>query len=174
MKEEHTMKNVSRAYIQLVADGQTGITGEAVRIARAIIERNLFAQFRRYAAKYEGAEESEEDFNDCLIDYEWNGRELTLALPKGYRVRGWTQIKMSGMTIVESFVRLVSNLYELKARQPKFLERLQGCEFTFNGRRGHYILDMGVIEQLVRYGQLSEERDIEFALKKMKIAAKAA
>ena len=61
--------NINEDLIKEIAENASPLKGEAVKVAKWISEKGLVSEFLKHAHSYEGADESWQDFQDCLLDF---------------------------------------------------------------------------------------------------------
>lgn len=64
-----TITIMNKYLIKKIAENASPLKGEAVKVAKRILEKGLVSEFMKYASSYEGADESWQDFQDCLLDF---------------------------------------------------------------------------------------------------------
>ena len=68
-KKDKRVMNINEDLIKKIAENASPLKGEAVKVAKWILEKGLVSEFLKHAHSYEGADESWQDFQDCLLDF---------------------------------------------------------------------------------------------------------
>lgn len=140
---------IDKNLIQRVANGETSLTGETVKVAREIVENGLQSKFNRYAFFYQGNGNNIYDVQDCILDFSWNGAEISVF----YLGSEKSRMKISGMTIGVSLKRL----FEILSGNKKLLDRLDGKTMKVNGLKGKFKLCYTALHFCFAEGRISEE-----------------
>lgn len=144
---------VEKNLIEKVANGETVLKGEAVEIAKRIIEEGLIPKFKRFAFFYQGDEKEIYDVQDCIIDFRLHGAELNI----NYLNPNKGKMTIFGITLEESLKRL----FDAFTDNNKLMNDLEDRLFTVNGIKGQFKLSYTALHYCFGEGRISEKECLE-------------
>lgn len=144
---------VEKNLIEKVANGETVLKGEAVEIAKRIIEEGLITKFKKFAFFYQGDEKEIYDVQDCIIDFRLHGAELNI----NYLNPDKGKMTIYGITLEESLKRL----FDAFTDNNKLMNDLEDRLFTVNGIKGQFKLSYTALHYCFGEGRISEEECLD-------------
>ena len=124
---------IEKNLIESIACGKSS-NEEVVEIAKAILEKGLYDKFEEYASQVDGDGNSQEDIDDCILEFSWNGAKITADVSESDYPGG--KMEFYGMTPDISF----KNMMEAIDKQPDYMKILSGRVFTVWGEDQKYKL----------------------------------
>lgn len=144
---------VEKNLIEKVANGETVLKGEAVEIAKRIIEEGLITKFKKFAFFYQGDEKEIYDVQDCIIDFRLHGAELNI----NYLNPNKGKMTIFGITLEESLKRL----FDAFTDNNKFMNDLEDRLFTVNGIKGQFKLSYTALHYCFAKGRITEKQCLD-------------
>lgn len=144
---------VEKNLIEKVANGETVLKGEAVEIAKRIIEEGLITKFKKFAFFYQGDEKEIYDVQDCIIDFRLHGAELNI----NYLNPNKWKMTIFGITLEESLKRL----FDAFTDNNKLMNDLEDRLFTVNGIKGQFKLSYTALHYCFAKGRITEKQCLE-------------
>lgn len=144
---------VKKNLIEEVAKGETVLKGEAVEIAKRIIEEGLITKFKNFAFFYQGDEKEIYDVQDCIIDFRLHGAELNI----NYLNPNKGKMTIFGITLEESLKRL----FDAFTDNNKLMNDLEDRLFTVNGIKGQFKLSYTALHYCFGEGRISEKQCLD-------------
>lgn len=144
---------VKKNLIEEVAKGETVLKGEAVEIAKRIIEEGLITKFKKFAFFYQGDEKEIYDVQDCIIDFRLHGAELNI----NYLNPNKGKMTIFGITLEESLKRL----FDAFTDNNKLMNDLEDRLFTVNGIKGQFKLSYTALHYCFGEGRISEKQCLD-------------
>lgn len=144
---------VKKNLIEKVAKGETVLKGEAVEIAKRIIEEGLITKFKKFAFFYQGDEKEIYDVQDCIIDFRLHGAELNI----NYLNPNKGKITIFGITLEESLKRL----FDAFTDNNKLMNDLEDRLFTVNGIKGEFKLSYTALHYCFAKGRITEKQCLD-------------
>lgn len=144
---------VEKNLIEKVANGETVLKGEAVEIAKRIIEEGLITKFKKFAFFYQGDEKEIYDVQDCIIDFRLHGAELNI----NYLNQNKGKMTIFGITLEESLKRL----FDAFTDNNKLMNDLEDRLFTVNGIKGQFKLSYTALHYCFGEGRISEKQCLD-------------
>lgn len=144
---------VEKNLIEKVANGETVLKGEAVEIAKRIIEEGLITKFKKFAFFYQGDEKEIYDVQDCIIDFRLHGAELNI----NYLNPNKGKMTIFGITLEESLKRL----FDAFTDNNKLMNDLEDRLFTVNGIKGQFKLSYTALHYCFAKGRITEKQCLE-------------
>lgn len=144
---------VEKNLIEKVANGETVLKGEAVEIAKRIIEEGLITKFKKFAFFYQGDEKEIYDVQDCIIDFRLHGAELNI----NYLNPNKGKMTIFGITLEESLKRLFDTFTD----NNKLMNDLEDRLFTVNGIKGQFKLSYTALHYCFGEGRISEKQCLD-------------
>lgn len=144
---------VEKNLIEKVANGETVLKGEAVEIAKRIIEEDLITKFKKFAFFYQGDEKEIYDVQDCIIDFRLHGAELNI----NYLNPNKGKMTIFGITLEESLKRL----FDAFTDNNKLMNDLEDRLFTVNGIKGQFKLSYTALHYCFGEGRISEKQCLD-------------
>lgn len=144
---------IEKNLIEKIANEKTCLRGEAVAIARKIIENKLQSQFKKFAFFYQGDGNEIYDVQDCILDFRLFDAEINvLDINSGKSI-----IKIPGKTIEES----LRKLFETSVDYYNLNKDLDGKLFTVNGIDGKFKICSVAFHYCFVKNRMSEEECLE-------------
>ncbi len=144
---------VEKNLIEKVANGETVLKGEAVEIAKRIIEEGLITKFKKFAFFYQGDEKEIYDVQDCIIDFRLHGAELNI----NYLNPNKGKMTIFGITLEESLKRL----FDAFTDNNKLMNDLEDRLFTVNGIKGQFKLSYTALHYCFAKGRITEKQCLD-------------
>lgn len=144
---------VKKNLIEKVAKGETVLKGEAVEIAKRIIEEGLITKFKKFAFFYQGDEKEIYDVQDCIIDFRLHGSELNI----NYLNPNKGKMTIFGITLEESLKRL----FDAFTDNNKLMNDLEDRLFTVNGIKGQFKLSYTALHYCFAKGRITEKQCLD-------------
>lgn len=144
---------VEKNLIEKVANGETVLKGEAVEIAKRIIEEGLITKFKKFAFFYQGDEKEIYDVQDCIIDFRLHGAELNI----NYLNPNKGKMTIFGITLEESLKRL----FDAFTDNNKLMNDLEDRLFTVNGIKGQFKLSYTALHYCFGERRISEKQCLD-------------
>lgn len=144
---------IEKSIIEKVANGETVLKGEAVEIAKRIIEEGLIPKFKRFAFFYQGDGKEIYDVQDCIIDFRLHGAELNI----NYLNPDKGKMTIYGITLEESLKRL----FDAFTDNNKLMNDLEDRLFTVNGIKGQFKLSYTALHYCFGEGRISEKKCLD-------------
>ncbi|WP_419072226.1 hypothetical protein [Phocaeicola coprocola] len=144
---------VEKNLIEKVANGETVLKGEAVEIAKRIIEEGLITKFKKFAFFYQGDEKEIYDVQDCIIDFRLHGAELNI----NYLNPNKGKMTIFGITLEESLKRL----FDAFTDNNKIMNDLEDRLFTVNGIKGQFKLSYTALHYCFAKGRITEKQCLD-------------
>lgn len=144
---------VEKNLIEKVANGETVLKGEAVEIAKRIIEEGLITKFKKFAFFYQGDEKEIYDVQDCIIDFRLHGAELNI----NYLNPNKEKMTIFGITLEESLKRL----FDAFTDNNKIMNDLEDRLFTVNGIKGQFKLSYTALHYCFAKGRITEKQCLD-------------
>lgn len=144
---------VKKNLIEKVAKGETVLKGEAVEIAKRIIEEGLITKFKKFAFFYQGDEKEIYDVQDCIIDFRLHGAELNI----NYLNPNKGKMTIFGITLEESLKRL----FDAFTDNNKLMNDLEDRLFTVNGIKGQFKLSYTALHYCFAKGRITEKQCLD-------------
>lgn len=144
---------VEKNLIEKVAGGETILKGEAVRIAKGIIEKGLQSKFKEFAFFYQGSENEIYDVQDCILDFGFTGAEIDVL----YNYPDKSRMQIFGMTMEQSLKRL----FETLTHNGNLMKNLEGKPFKVNGIKGKFTLCYTILHYCFAKGRITEKQCLE-------------
>lgn len=144
---------VEKNLIEKVANGETVLKGEAVEIAKRIIEEGLITKFKKFAFFYQGDEKEIYDVQDCIIDFRLHGAELNI----NYLNPNKAKMTIFGITLEESLKRL----FDAFTDNNKLMNDLEDRLFTVNGIKDQFKLSYTALHYCFGEGRISEKQCLD-------------
>lgn len=144
---------VEKNLIEKVAKGETVLKGEAVEIAKRIIEEGLITKFKKFAFFYQGDEKEIYDVQDCIIDFRLHGAELNI----NYLNPNKAKMTIFGITLEESLKRL----FDAFTDNNKLMNDLEDRLFTVNGIKDQFKLSYTALHYCFGEGRISEKQCLD-------------
>lgn len=144
---------VKKNLIEKVAKGETVLKGEAVEIAKRIIEEGLITKFKKFAFFYQGDEKEIYDVQDCIIDFRLHGAELNI----NYLNPNKGKMTIFGITLEESLKRL----FDAFTDNNKLMNDLEDRLFTVNGIKGQFKLSYTALHYCFAKGRITERQCLD-------------
>jgi hypothetical protein len=144
---------VEKNLIEKVANGETVLKGEAVEIAKRVIEEGLITKFKKFAFFYQGDEKEIYDVQDCIIDFRLHGAELNI----NYLNPNKGKMTIFGITLEESLKRL----FDAFTDNNKLMNDLEDRLFTVNGIKGQFKLSYTALHYCFAKGRITEKQCLD-------------
>lgn len=144
---------VEKNLIEKVAKGETVLKGEAVEIAKRIIEEGLITKFKKFAFFYQGDEKEIYDVQDCIIDFRLHGAELNI----NYLNPNKGKMTIFGITLEESLKRL----FDAFTDNNKLMNDLEDRLFTVNGIKDQFKLSYTALHYCFAKGRITEKQCLD-------------
>lgn len=144
---------VEKNLIEKVANGETVLKGEAVEIAKRIIEEGIITKFKKFAFFYQGDEKEIYDVQDCIIDFRLHGAELNI----NYLNPNKGKMTIFGITLEESLKRL----FDAFTDNNKLMNDLEDRLFTVNGIKGQFKLSYTALHYCFAKGRITEKQCLD-------------
>lgn len=144
---------VEKNLIEKVANGETVLKGEAVEIAKRIIEEGLITKFKKFAFFYQGDEKEIYDVQDCIIDFRLHGAELNI----NYLNPNKGKMTIFGITLEESLKRL----FDAFTDNNKLMNDLEDRLFTVNGIKDQFKLSYTALHYCFAKGRITEKQCLD-------------
>lgn len=133
---------VEKNLIEKVANGETILKGEAVRIAKDILRSGVWSRFSRYAFFYEGEGNNLNDLQDCITDFPIFAAEITVMdVPK--EVHPSCKLKISGMVPKYS----LEKLFWLLNDDENLRSLCEGKTFKIRSVKGNFRLSYDYLQK---------------------------
>lgn len=147
---------VEKNLIEKVANGETILKGEAVRIAKEIIEKGLQSKFNQFAFYYHGDGNEIYDIQDCLLDFKSHGTEIVInRVP--YRINPSEKLIVKSMTIENCLKKLFNTMTDYM----QFIDMLDGKEFYIKHDRKLYRISYTALHYCFAKGRINEKQCLE-------------
>lgn len=147
---------VEKNLIEKVANGETILKGETVRIANYIIEKGLQSKFNQFAFYYHGNGNEIYDIQDCLLDFKSHGTEIVInGVPD--------RINPSGKLIVKSMTieNCLKKLFNTMTDYMQFIDMLNGKEFCIKHDRKLYRISYTALHYCFAKGRITEKQCLD-------------
>ena len=142
--------------IQQIANGETSLSGEAVRVANIILNGNLSGKFNRYAFFYDGNGECLADVQDCILDFACFGAEIGMSVDTSVDPSG--VYEAGGMTPEVSLKRLFNQISNLPYAVS---QKLENSVFTIRGMQGSFSYVSTYFHYCFAKGRINERKLLE-------------
>lgn len=147
---------IEKNIIEKVANGETVLKGEAVRIAKDIVKNNLLSKFKQYAFYYRGNGNEIYDVQDCILDFRVHGTEIIVKeVPD--------RINPSGNLIIKAMTIEVclKKLFETMTQYMQFIDLLNGKEFCIKHEQKLYRISYTALHYCFAKGRITEKECLD-------------